>query len=137
MNETFTLYKLIILYMLDKVDFPMTTSHDLRIYTGSGIYQLFYTAAGSCRYGGFRLCSAWKTPTTGPFIISPKTAPRRSGFSTKRSLLKIQEDIDKFLNEKCYELKEEVSVKADYYLNTNHEFEVRCQIEEMVSASSI
>lgn len=26
MNETFTLYKLIILYMLDKVDFPMTTS---------------------------------------------------------------------------------------------------------------
>ena len=27
-------------------------------------------------------------------------------------------------------IKEEVSVKADYYLNTNHEFEVRCQIVE-------
>ena len=26
MSETFTLYKLIILYMLNKVDFPLTTS---------------------------------------------------------------------------------------------------------------
>ena len=26
MAETFTLYKLIVLYMLDRVDFPLTTS---------------------------------------------------------------------------------------------------------------
>ena len=26
MTETFTLYKLIVLYMLEKVDFPLTTS---------------------------------------------------------------------------------------------------------------
>ena len=26
MSETYTLYKLIVLYMLDKVDFPLTTS---------------------------------------------------------------------------------------------------------------
>src|SRR5699024_5076757 len=42
----------------------------------------------------------------------------------------IREDIDDFLKEKQYDLKEEVSVKADYYLNTNREFEVRCQIVE-------
>ena len=42
----------------------------------------------------------------------------------------IRQDIDDFLKEKQYDLKEEVSVKADYYLNTNREFEVRCQIVE-------
>ena len=35
-----------------------------------------------------------------------------------------------FINEKKYDLKEEVSVKSDYYLNTNHEYEVKCQILE-------
>ena len=35
----------------------------------------------------------------------------------------IQRDIDEFLKEKKYDLKEEVSVKSDYYLNTNHEYE--------------
>jgi len=72
MSETFTLYKLIILYMLNKVDFPLTTSQ------------------------------------ISEFVL----------------------DIDDFLTEKQYDLKEEVSVKADYYLNTNQEYETRCQIVE-------
>ena len=42
----------------------------------------------------------------------------------------IQKDIDEFLREKKYDLKEEVSIKSDYYLNTNHEYEVCCQIVE-------
>ena len=40
------------------------------------------------------------------------------------------EEIDNFINEKKYDLKEEVSVKSDYYLNTNHEYEVKCLILE-------
>ena len=50
-------------------------------------------------------------------------------FSNKISSA-IREDIDDFLKEKQYDLKEEVSVKSDYYLNTNKEYEVRCQIVE-------
>ena len=42
----------------------------------------------------------------------------------------IREEIDTFLVEKMYDLREEVSVKSDYYLNTNHEFEVKCEILE-------
>ena len=37
----------------------------------------------------------------------------------------IQNDIDEFLKEKRYDLKEEVAIKSDYYLNTNHEYEVQ------------
>ena len=42
----------------------------------------------------------------------------------------IRDDIKQFLNEKEYDLKEEVAVKADFYETTNHEYEVRCQIVE-------
>ena len=80
MAETFTLYKLIVLYMLDRVDFPLTTSQISEFILDKG-----YTTY-------FRLQSA--------------------------------------LAELKYDLKEEVSVKSDYYLNTNHEYEVKCQILE-------
>ena len=45
----------------------------------------------------------------------------------------IREDVDAFIEEKRYELKDEVSVKADYYKNMSHEFSVRCQIIENLS----
>ena len=35
-----------------------------------------------------------------------------------------------YLREKQYELKNEVSVKADYYRNTNREYSVHCQVME-------
>ncbi len=34
------------------------------------------------------------------------------------------------LAEKAYDLKEEVSVKSNYYMNTNHEYDVVCKITE-------
>ena len=40
----------------------------------------------------------------------------------------IQQDINEFLREKQYDLKEESAVKSDYYLNTNHEYEVNCRL---------
>ena len=42
----------------------------------------------------------------------------------------IQNDIDEFLKAKKYELKNEVSVKSDYYRNSNMEYSVRCQVIE-------
>ena len=42
----------------------------------------------------------------------------------------IQDDINHYLKEHAYDLKNEVSVKADYYRNTNAEYSVRCQVIE-------
>ena len=42
----------------------------------------------------------------------------------------IQKDIDEFLKEKNYELKNEVSVKSDYFPGSGMEFTVRCQVIE-------
>ena len=42
----------------------------------------------------------------------------------------IKKDIDEYLKEKQFDLKEEASVKADYYTTRTNEYEVRCRIEE-------
>lgn len=42
----------------------------------------------------------------------------------------IRKDIQTFLRKNEYKLKNELSVKADYYLNSASEYNVRCQIME-------
>ncbi len=54
MAETFTLYKLIVLYMLDKVDFPLTTSQISEFILDKGIYNLFPASGNLIRTDGFR-----------------------------------------------------------------------------------
>ena len=113
MSETFTLYKLIILYMLNKVDFPLTTSQISEFVLDKG-----YTTY-------FKLQEAISELTQSELIRTETTHNR-----TLYHLTESGADIDDFLTEKQYDLKEEVSVKADYYLNTNQEYETRCQIVE-------
>ena len=129
MNETFTLYKLIILYMLDKVDFPMTTSQISEFILDQGYTNYFTLQQALADMVDSDLLRVENTHNRTLYHLT-KNGAETIRFFNKKISPEIQEDIDKFLNEKCYELKEEVSVKADYYLNTNHEFEVRCQIVE-------
>ena len=122
MAETFTLYKLIVLYMLDRVDFPLTTSQISEFILDKG-----YTTY-------FRLQSALEELTDSGLLktlynLTEEGAATINYFRNKISP-EIRQEIDNFINEKKYDLKEEVSVKSDYYLNTNHEYEVKCQILE-------
>ena len=115
MAEAFKLYKLIILYMLDKVDFPLTNSQISEFILNEG-----YTTY-------FKLQQALSELLDSGFI--------REGEETihyfKNDISPaIQEDINSFLSNKQYELKNEVAIKADYYRNPNMEYCVRCQILE-------
>ena len=129
MTETFTLYKLIILYMLNKVDFPLTTAQISEFILDKG-YTTF-----------FKLQSTLSEMIESDLIVSETTHNRtlyhltENGketihFFKNKISPAIQKDIDDFLKEKEYDLKEEASVKTEYYLNTNHEYDVRCRIVE-------
>lgn len=129
MTETFTLYKLIILYMLNKVDFPLTTAQISEFILDKG-YTTF-----------FKLQSTLSEMIESDLIVSETNHNRtlyhltENGketihFFKNKISPAIQKDIDDFLKEKEYDLKEEASVKTEYYLNTNHEYEVRCRIVE-------
>lgn len=129
MAESFKLYKLIILYMLDKVDFPLTNAQISEFILDEG-----YTTY-------FKLQQAISELNTSGFIREESTHSRtfyhltEDGAETIQYFKNdispaIQSDIDTFLKKKRYELKNEVSVKSDYYPSSNREYAVRCQVIE-------
>ena len=129
MAESYTLYKLIVLYMLDRVDFPLTTSQISEFILDKGYTSYFKLQETLGELTESDLLRVETTHNRTLYHLTENGAETIHFFSNKISPA-IRQDIDDFLKEKKYDLKEEVSVKADYYLNTNHEFEVRCQIVE-------
>lgn len=129
MAETYTLYKLIVLYMLDKVDFPLTTSQISEFILEKEYTTYFKLQETLAEMEDSGLLRAETTRNRTLYHLTENGLDTIQYFKNKISPA-IQRDIDDFLKEKQYDLKEEVAVKSDYYLNTNHEYEVRCQIVE-------
>ena len=129
MTETFTLYKLIVLYMLEKVDFPLTTSQISEFILDKGYTTYFKLQETLSEMVESGLLRVETTHNRTLYHMTENGAETIQFFKNKISTA-IQNDIDEFLKEKRYDLKEEVAIKSDYYLNTNHEYEVRCQIVE-------
>ena len=125
MAETFTLYKLIVLYMLDRVDFPLTTSQISEFILDKGYTTYFRLQSALAELTDSGLLKIELTHNRTLYNLTEEGAATINYFRNK-----IRQEIDNFINEKKYDLKEEVSVKSDYYLNTNHEYEVKCQILE-------
>ena len=129
MAETFTLYKLIVLYMLDRVDFPLTTSQISEFILDKGYTTYFRLQSALAELTDSGLLKIELTHNRTLYNLTEEGAATINYFRNKIST-EIRQEIDNFINEKKYDLKEEVSVKSDYYLNTNHEYEVKCQILE-------
>ena len=106
MAEAFKLYKLIILYMLDKVDFPLTNSQISEFILNEG-----YTTY-------FKLQQALSELLDSGFIREESTHTRTFYHLTEEG------------EETIHYFKNEVAIKADYYRNPNMEYCVRCQILE-------
>ncbi len=129
MTETLTLYKLMILYMLNKIDFPLTTSQISEFLLGKGYTTYFKLQEVLSELLQAELIRAENTHNRTLYHLTENGAETISFFRNKLSP-EIQTDINDFLREKSYDMKEEVSVKADYYLTTAHEYEICCKITE-------
>ena len=129
MAEAFKLYKLIILYMLDKVDFPLTNSQisEFILNEGYTTYFKLQQALSELLDSGFIREESTHTRT---FYHLTEEGEQTINFFRNDISAEIQNDINKFLQAKKYELKNEVSVKSDYYRNSNMEYSVRCQVIE-------
>lgn len=129
MTESLTLYKLIVLYMLEKVDFPLTNSQISEFILDKGYTTYFKLQGALSEMVDSDLIYMENTHNRTLYHLTENGSETIHFFKNKISA-SIQKDINDFLKEKQYDLKEEVSVKTDYYLNTNHEYEVRCRIVE-------
>ena len=129
MTEPFKLYKLIILYMLDKVDFPMTTSQLSEFILDKGYTTYFKFKQALTELTDSDL--VWEENTYNRTLYNlSETGEEAISLLKKDISPAITADIDRFISEKRYDLKSEVSVKADFYQSTAFEYTVRCQVIE-------
>lgn len=129
MAEAFKLYKLIILYMLNKVDFPLTNSQISEFILDEGYTNYFTLQQTLSELADSGFIREESTHSRTFYHLTDEGAETIHFFKNDISPA-IQEDINTFLQKKKYELKNEVSVKSDYFQNSNREYSVRCQVIE-------
>ena len=132
MAEPFTLYKLIILYMLDRVDFPLTNSQISSFLLDRGYTNYFTLQQAFSELEEANLVKPQTIRNTTQFQLT-KSGREALGYFCDRIPNAIQEEADQYLQEHKIELRNEVSVTADYYRTTAKEYAVHCVIKEKES----
>ena len=115
--------------MLDKLDFPLTNGQISEFILDKGYTTYFKLQQAISELIESAFVEEETIQNRTFYHITDDGAETIQFFKNNISPA-IQQDIDEFLKEKKYELKNETSVKADYYRNTNMEFSVRCQVIE-------
>lgn len=133
-QDSLTLYKLIVLYMLDRVTFPMTAAQvsDFfleREYTGDFV--------PGKEYSGFLTLQQVISELTDAKLVSSEAIRNRTHLSITdegRETLQffqnrlgdsIRQDINAYFRENEYALRNEISIAGDYYRSTSGEYEAR------------
>lgn len=124
-----TLYKLIIMYMLDKVEFPLTNTQIAQFFLDEEYTNYFNVqkAINELIEDGFVFLNVNRN--TSYYHLS--TEGRESlKFFESRIPNSIVDDIDMFLVNNKYELRNEVGTVSDYYRASNGDYVVHCQVKE-------
>lgn len=128
-TDTSTLYKLMVLYMLSKVNFPLSNSQ-ISEFVLEHQYTTYFTLQeiindlaenGFIQVLNYRNSTQYKLTKEGEDTIS---------FFANKISQAIRDDIDNHLKENKYDLKCEVGTTCDYYRSTNGDYIVHCQVKE-------
>ena len=122
MHDPLTLYKLIVLYMLTRVDFPLTKAQVGDFILGKE-YTNFLTlqqAIGELIDAGLVTAQSIRNRTHLTITGEGRETLR---FFQNQINDSITSDIDDFFRENEIELRNEVSILADYYKSTSGEYE--------------
>lgn len=128
-KDAATLYKLIVLYMLYKVDFPLTNSQISEFILDQGYTNYFslQTAINELiesdmiRVENIRNSSLYHLESAGVEAIEMFEDRISDG---------IKQDIMTYFENNKYHLRNEVEITADYYPSKKEEYFVDCKIKE-------
>lgn len=128
MAEQLTLYKLIVLYMLDKVKFPLTNAQlsDFILTQGYTDYFKFQQTIAELLETGLIQGESIRNNT---FYTITKQGINTCKFFQGKISKAIKDDIHRFLRENEYTLREQTSVLADYD-KSGSEYEVLLRVRE-------
>ena len=131
--DTLTLYKLIILFILDKVDFPLTNAQVSDFILEKEYTNYFNIQQAISELTSQELITVSSIRHSSYFRITDAGRETLEFFSNKISDA-IKNDIIEYLSQNKYSLREEVSTLADYYEEKKNEYIVRCQVKEQSSS---
>ena len=129
LSEPITLYKLMNLYMLKQVNFPLTNAQ-LTSFFLEKEYTTYFTlqqALSELQEAGLVRMEIVHNSTR--YEITKEGEDTLSFFGKKISPA-IIEDMDQYLKENRFRMRNEVSVISDYYKSTGPDYVVHCEIRE-------
>ena len=121
-QESLTLYKLIVLYMLDKVAFPLTQSQISEFVLDKGYTNYLTLQQVISELIETNLIAAHTTLNRTQLCIT-KEGKDSLGYFEGRISDAIKKEILEYFKEKSLELRNEVSVVSNYYKTVNGEYE--------------
>lgn len=119
--------------MLKKVNFPLTNAQISDFILDRGYTNYFHLQQAISEMLDTHLIDGETIRNTSYYHMTKEGSHTLEYFGKEISE-EIREDIDRYLKENSYELRNEVSTIADYYKNTRQEYEVRCQVREQNSS---
>jgi len=128
-QDPLTLYKLIVLYMLNRVDFPLTKAQ-----IGDFVLEKEYTTFLTLQQAISELIDAdmikAKSIRNRTHLEITKEGEDTLEFFGNRISSQIKEEINSYFVEHQYQLKNEVSVLSNYYKSASGEYEANLIIKE-------
>ncbi|MCD8231636.1 MAG: DUF4364 family protein [Clostridiales bacterium] len=130
MAELDTMYRMIILYMLDKVEYPLTNTQITNFILEKDYTNYFTVQQTLFDLLSTELITAESTHSNTRYRITDEGRKTLRFFEDKVSP-EIREDINTYFAEHHYELRQETSAYADYYKASGTGYQVRCRIKNL------
>lgn len=128
-SESLMLYKLIILYILDQMDFSITNTELTRFIVEKGYTGYIEVQQTLQELIEDNYVEVEHSHNSYLYRITPTGKETLTFFYTKISVA-IRDDIDAYLSEKEYQLREMIASRADYYETKKNEFIVDLRVVE-------
>lgn len=129
MAEPFTIYKLTILNMLDKVDFPLTNTQISNFFLEQEYTDYFRVQQVISDLVDTDLIRAESTHNNTRYFITA-AGKETLGFFKDKISDAIERDTLAYFEKNKVELRNVNSILADYYKTPNQDYAVRCQFLE-------
>ncbi len=130
MAEPDLLYHVMILYMLDKVEYPLTGTQITNFITEKEYTNYFVVQETISNLRDSDLIIAESTHNNTRYRLTEEGHQILNFFSDKVSP-EIREEIDAYLRENDFRLKQETSIYADYMKASGSGWLARCQIKNL------
>jgi hypothetical protein len=129
MSDPLTLYKLIVLYMLNRVSFPLTAAQ-ISDFILTREYTNFLTLQQVIRELTDTGLVDARTVRNRTQLLLTKDGKQTLDFFSQQISASIRQEIDEYLKENEMVLRNEVSILADYYKSTSGEYEAHLKAKE-------